>query len=349
MDMNYAGTVNGGMAYGNGGYSPYMAAQFYGANPMVYNTVPMPQNQNALTEDEIKRITTTKPSKLDITVPEDEIIRSMCTHKHNGRDVVVLTNDANHTTCYCPICGKTWKDRTYTKEEVQELVYDLISAMQHAKWVADFPIQLVREYFAMIPILEKFPDLYEYAMKNFNRYMTQNGYTTASDASAYARYNAVWGGGNNFVANPYPTHPTYPIQPQQPAGYYGQQQQVPGYAPAAVQAQQPGYYTGAPANPMTNPMQVQQPMDYYNQQPQMIPQGINPAAPSPFVNQANMMMAGGVPYPQAQPQQPQFAPATTYAPAAQQAQQPAPAVNQQVSTPPVNDGQTAKSETKVKL
>ena len=220
-NMNYFGQPIYGMgaAYNQPGYFSYGA--------------PTPQNNPSLTAEEMKLIASQNPSRIDIAISETDKYRAICNHKDQNKiDRVVQLNDGSGDV-FCPICNCRWSSENLSKEEVKELCDKLISAMQNAKWVGDYGVQLTREYFAMIPLLEKFPDLYEYAMKQFNKYCSTNGYTSANDAAIYSQYNNLMGFSSGYGYNPQPQ--VYYTNPGQ--GYYG--------APA----QQYGGYQGMPMNP----------------------------------------------------------------------------------------------------
>ena len=249
MEIN---TMNNGYGYGMyDNMNPYFQQQ-----PFQQQQMQVPQMQNALTNEEIQRLRSLRPTtSLNLSVDQEEVLRAMCTHKDNGREVVQLLQDGSGDA-YCPICGKRWKPEQLSQEDLQSLVDQLICQMQNAKWVGELPANVVREFFAMMPLIEKFPELYKYSMKNFNKYANQNNMFNAADANIYAMYNGLFSGAGAY-ANPYQ---------QAMNGYYQQQPMGMGYyQQPAQQAQQ--------ANPNVNPMQ--QPP--YNAQ---------------FANQANMMMGG---------------------------------------------------------
>jgi hypothetical protein len=271
---------------------PYYAGypDMYGYNAMTYGAIPMPANQNALTKEEIEILKNARPtSKINVTIDRNDVLRSMCTHKDNGRDVVVQVNDGSGDVA-CPICGKRWNPNTKSKEEVEELVSELVSQMENAKWIGDLPTDLTRELFTLIPLLEKYPEIHEYAMNTFNKYYSARGMYNAQDANIYGMYNSLFGAGM-------PQPQGYYGQPMQ--GYYGQgqptQQQYYGQ-PVQAQPQAYGYMPQA-ANPTMNPMQAPT-------------YGVNPAAQNQqFVQQANTMMQGSVyGQPQMYQQQPMNAP-----------------------------------------
>lgn len=310
--MDYTTTNN--MNF-NGGYAGnyYAPTQPFPGQPMVYNPVPAPQNINALSEEEIKLISQAKPSKLDINISQEDNLRAMCNHKHNGRDMVQMVNDGSNDV-FCPICQERWNPAKLTKEEITEVVNTLIAQMQNSKWAGDLNVALIRDYYPMIPLLKKFPDIYDYAMASFNKYYAQNGYNASNEAAVYAQYNNLMGYAPQSYGNYYTQQPTYQ---QAPVGNYYEQQ--PSYAQPA---QMNGYYAQAtPVNPMQAPYGVAQ----------------NPMNPQ-FVDQANAMMGGSV---YTQPGAPVgYTP--NYAPAQ-------PGVNQQATSTATADDGTAKTETTVNL
>lgn len=275
MNNYYYGQQGMGQPYYNA-YDPNM----YGYQAYGYNNIPTPANQNALTAEEIQMLKNTRPSsKIELSIDRTDVLRSMCTHKENGKDVVMQVNDGSGDV-WCPICNRRWKPDMKTKEEVQELVVELIDQMENAKWAGDLPTELTRELFTLIPLLNKYPDIHEYAMNTFNKYYSARGMYNAQDTNIYGMYNSLFGAGmpsTGYMGAPMQGYYGQPQQApvnqgyygQQPAqGYYGQQQ---GYNPNTTQA-----------NPMMNPMQAPT-------------YGVNPMAPNQqFVSQANMMMGGTV-------------------------------------------------------
>jgi hypothetical protein len=251
-------------------YDPNM----FGYNPMAYGSAPMPVNNNALTPEEIQTLKNSRPaSAISLAVDHNDVLKSMCCHNENHRDIVVPLNDGSGNV-WCPICKESWNPDMKSKEEVQELVTLLIDQMQNAKWVGDLPTELVRDLYTVIPLLKKYPDIHEYAMNTFNKYYSNRGMYNAQDASIYGMYNSLFGPGTPQTG--------YMNQPVNYGGYYGQGQQQPIMQQQPVYNQAPqGYMPQAAMNPMNNPMQT--------------PYGVNPGAPNQqFVQQANNMMQGTV-------------------------------------------------------
>lgn len=295
----------------------YNYAANYGYQPYVMNPPMVPQNVNALSDDEIKVLESAKPSSiLDINVDPNDVLRSMCTHKKNGVDMVRQVNDGTEDV-WCPICNARWDPNMCETEELEAAIKLISNQMQNAKWIGDLPVQITRDFFPVDKVLEKFPKIYDYAAKNFNKYYNQNSIVNAADATPYNAYNSLFGN-------------TYSMY-QQPQ-YYQQQ----ACMPMAPQPPQPGlYYNQANMDPMHH--MAPQPMANPYANPMQTPYGVNPMAPNQqFVQQtANMMPQAapqqqpvgynGMQAPQAAPQQqPQAAAMPTFATPQPQAYQPQP-------------------------
>lgn len=250
----------------------YYAGQ---GTPMNYVPAQMPQNNNALSEEEIKHIMHTNPNKLDINISPDDNLRAICTHKKNGIDMVRPVNDGSDDV-YCPICNARWSSKPVSNEELHESINTVISQMQNAKWLGDLNTSLVRDYMPMIPLLYKFNDIFPYAMNNFNRYVNQGGYRPGDDAGLYSTWNNIMGTTpaypmNNMMYNQPMMNNQMMQQPVMNNGYYGQNNQYMNNNAAAMMQ-------GASSQ---NPMQLQMGVD---------PNAMN----TQFVNQANNMMGGTV-------------------------------------------------------
>jgi hypothetical protein len=338
-------TMNNGYYYG-GYQQPYTQQYYnapYGYQPVVAQNFQVPQNMNALTDEEIRTLMNDKPaSKIDLNIKQTDVLRAMCTHKQNGQDRVQPLNDGSGDV-WCPICGARWSQEAFTKEQVTELVNALVSSMQNAKWLGDLPVELTRELFTMIPLLEKYPDIYEYAMNNFNKYYNQHNVANAQDASIYAQYNSLFG--NKYYQ---PAYPTYQYQPQgaqqTQAGYYYQGQ------PQQQGAVNNGYYQPPVANPYNNPMQATYGVNYAAPNQQFVQQTANMVAPPQGAYQQQQAQATQAAQP-APAQQATVMP--TYAPAAPvnaapQGYQPAASAIDPPAVKNNGDG-TATSENKVNL
>ena len=259
----------------NYGYYNYPYGSY---QPQVVNQPLVMNNVNALNDEEIRILENSRPKTLSINIDQNDVYRSICTHKKNGRDVVQRLSDGSGDV-WCPICNARWKPQMIDNDELETIIKTLDDQMQNAKWIGDLPIELTRELFTMEPMIKQYPKIHKYAIENFRKYFNQNAIINAADSSSQAQYNSLFGPGNGIgYANPgYYQQQYMPAQPQQPDIYYGQQMGMPPVN----------------GNPCVNPMQA------------TMPYGVNPMAPNQqFVNQAANMMPPQQPgYNGVQPQQ----------------------------------------------
>ena len=340
-------------AYGNG----YMVNGAFQPTTYMYNPTPMPMNTQSISEEEIQKLQSSNGNKFDLNVPEVEFIRAMCNHKHNGMDVAQQVNDSTGDV-WCPICNERWNPELISKEQAKQLVDAFVNQLQIMKWVGNFPVEVIRDYFTLIPLLRKFPDLLEIASNNYKKYANGQTFVNANNNSIYNQYELLMGRGAY-------TQAPYMVSPQM-GGYYGQpimpqnMQVMQQYG--AAQPQQQGYYGQSVQQtpPNVNPMQMQPgqqqtvfsnapqpyaPQGMYNPQPMMNqPMG----GPQPFVQPAMQPMNNQQPM---MNQQPAYTPVTQFNPLQQQSQvqtpqQPQAAVQ---STPEQVNGATAQKDQTVNL
>lgn len=241
-----------GMNFGGYGWMPGFNNQ-----PMMYpnGNIPTPTNESSLTDEEAKMLYGMRPSHaLNLSISDIDVKKGMCNHKENGHDLVQVLSDGTGDV-YCPRCQERWSQNPVTKEEVQTIVDNLITQMQNVKWVGDLPMNVTREYFSIIPMLKKFPEIFDFAMKNFEKFLGARGFYNAGDASVYGMYDALAHG-----AGAYPYY-NYNFNGGGFNGYNG------GYNPMAQTPMQ----TNGAAQPAT---------------PQMSP-NINPMAPGMMPNGYN--------------------------------------------------------------
>lgn len=254
---------------------------------------------NSITDEEAKEIQQKPGGNLNVNIDRSDAIKAMCSHKSEKGDPVCMLNDGSGNVI-CQICKTVWNPNLLSRDEVEVLVNQIVDQMENDKWIGNLPTQLVRDFYLLIPMLKKWPEIHEYAINSYNK-LTGNQYMyNAQDYGAQQMFSSLMGG---TLYNP--------------AGYYGQPmyQQPYGQQPQQMPNQQyvPGQQPQAPVNnPAVNPMQA--------------PYGYNPAAMNQqMVQQSQMMMPGGVNY-----AQPYANPGQFYQ---QQAQPQAPAMQTPVYAP----------------
>lgn len=250
-----------------GGYNNQMG--YNGYNNGYYNIgqgITTPTFTNILNNDVIKKLMTNPNKNLfDMNITEDDLYKALCYHNDNKNIVVRRTKDGE---CYCPICQAKFSGKSYSDEKLKETTKIILDVLQQIKLTGQIPTAFGKDYFSIILMIQKIPELYKYCNRNIEKIADNNMYTDAYDISSNAIYNGI----NNRQYQP----PMMGMFNQQP---------IMGTVPMG----------GYPMNNMAN-----QPMVAGNVNPMQIPYGIDPnAANQQFANQANMMMGAFQ-----QPQQP---------------------------------------------
>ena len=247
--------------------NPMMGQQGWGyqqQKPLV------PKMTQPLTQEEIKKMMH-GGNAFNLNIDPDELNRAYCTHKDHG--TIVLQN-AGDDLSFCPICQKTFRLEPLDVE-IDELVQAMINVLQSIKtYYVDIPEEYVKQFFIMIPLLEKVPQFYKMAASNFKKYYGDNGnlqpqqnsYATNMLAAltnpAYMGQGQFGGYGmqqpqDPMYGNPYGGAPVPPPMGQPQYGQqYGQQYPSNGfgynapYTPANVQQAPPAgtMPAGAPDN-----------------------------------------------------------------------------------------------------
>lgn len=187
--------------FNNFNNSGMMMGSMYGQNKMV-----VPQNTQPLTQAEQNELKKKSPA-FTTELTRDELLRSYCTHRNKDGSTLVENSDGTVT---CAICGETivFPANGYTKEEVQEIVMKFKNLLNVIKCqYFDIPPQIVKEFFQIMPYVEKVPELYNLAMQNFNSYNRNANMGGTNPVLGTDNYN-FWnsfdmfhGAGNGMVMN----------------------------------------------------------------------------------------------------------------------------------------------------
>ena len=240
-----------------------------------YNTVnrpiaPNPVSSQPVTIEEMNSMQSNAKT-FDLKIDPIELTKAKCTHKHpvTGENMLRQNDDGSFT---CGVCGATFNFFDGTAADVEKAVKTIIDMFQTAKTIYyDAPIDMTVAYYAMIPLLYKFPGLWDLACKNLAKYGNVNPSPTNPISSGYQGFSAL----NNLLTNPMGMQ-GYMQQPMMNQMGYMQQPMMNGYQ-----------------QPMMNQMgYMQQPMMNGYQQPMMNQPDVNPmaynapVAPTPGVNPA---------------------------------------------------------------
>lgn len=278
----------------------------YGPGMQQYNpTFRQAQMTQPLTNEE-KAILKGKGGEFSTKVTQEDLLKSFCTHKDNGAIVASRNEDGSFI---CPICHETFNAASLDKADLEADVNKIIDDLQNIKLTyVDIPAEVARQYFSIIPLLKKLPQLGVIASNNWASYENANpGMIGGNSPYGIAQYNQMMLGGMMGYQPMYYQQPMMgyqqpmyqqPVQtvnptPMNPTGGYPMYPNgmAPGQAGMMMNPQQPnvagnefGTY-GAPA------------MGGYVPQPQVAPQQ---AVPTPQVAQPTQNAAAPAPVQQGQ-------------------------------------------------
>lgn len=197
----------------------------YGAQPQA------PKMTQVLTPEQQNRL---RNKGFDLRLTDEDILRAVCTHKSNGNIVLI---DLGNGRMKCPICGEEFNLCEVDSDAVKQATDLILDFLQSTKTMyLNIPEETVSNYFQIIPLLKKLPDLYKMAVDDFNKFFGNTG-------SAYGmQRNNGFAMLNNMFS---PMAAT--------GGYYQQpmmQPQAPGMAPGYQQPMmQPQQYNPQMMNP----------------------------------------------------------------------------------------------------
>lgn len=225
----------------------YGQNQSWGYNGFQGAPQAMEKTFNSLTQEEIERLQK-KENTFSLAITQDEKLRGICTHRRPDGLGDTLVEDPATGLMRCTICGYTFKpaDSNTSPEEIRDAVNTVEDFLQTIKLMfIDLPADAAREYFQIIPLLEKIPQLFEYAAKNLAKHNQYGWSYDGRNMSTYNMFANLQGMfGNGMMAQPMAA----PQQPmgapagfpagayQQPMmgngfGFQGASQVAPGYAP----------------------------------------------------------------------------------------------------------------------
>ncbi len=211
---------------GQGGFN-----QFNGFTPQQAQPI-----KNALTDEDIRELMQ-NGSNFSLAITETEAKRAKCTHRQIGGMKDSLVFDPVTGLARCTICGYEFQpiDADTNIDDIIGSVHRIIDILQTIKiFFPTLPASAVGEYFQIIPLLEKIPEFFKLAVKEFAK----------GDVNAWSYSNSNMGGAAMF-ANLMSAFGNGGFAPQQPV--YGQQpfmnQPVgqPFVAPNPVQGNAFGY------------------------------------------------------------------------------------------------------------
>ena len=189
---------------------------------------------NFLSDEEIKALRQKGP-EFSLGLTQDEIIRSGCNHREVGGMKDTLTQDPLTGKYVCTICGEKFNPITDdTEDSVKEITERMVDYLNTIKMMYyDLPASPAREYFQIIPLIKKLPQIYKLAVESFNKHDISQGWKYGNQQPGAVSMFM------NMANNVFGQAPMYGGYPQ---GHPQQPGQAPMYQP------QPGAvpYAGTP-------------------------------------------------------------------------------------------------------
>jgi hypothetical protein len=220
---------------------------------MMFNGVQpqqMPKRNNTLTDEEIKKIQANK-TQFTLTITEDEHLRAICNHRTaDGMYDALEADPEDPTAVVCKVCGQKFTPIMTDSpiDYVMQITNDFVNLLQTIKIMfIDLPNDAARQFFDIIPLAKKTPELFSIAAKNLAKYENYGvyGYQGQSQSAMGLLNNFMnmMGSGNGFGFQQ--AQPVYQQQPMMganpafggnPFGYAGasqfnQQPMMGGYQP----------------------------------------------------------------------------------------------------------------------
>lgn len=176
---------------------------------------PMQKFNNVLTPEQIKQLQQ-KGNQFSLSVTEEDILRGICNHRNADGTGDALTIDPLTGVAMCTICGYKFRpiEPNVEPAEIKEDVERIVDILQTIKLMyVDLPAEAANEYFPIIPLIEKIPQLFEFAAKNMAKHETYNWQYNNKNMGAVTMLNNL----QNIFAGNMGFNPGMQMQqPQQP-------------------------------------------------------------------------------------------------------------------------------------
>lgn len=214
--------MNNGVA---GGYynQPMPGMQGTGWNWNPQQPTQQPRQYSFLSADEMK-ILTDKGTGFSLKLTQEEKLRAICNHRTPDGTTDTLEDNPDGSV-RCRICGYQFEPINTDEigvEEVRLSSKRLVDVLQTIKILyIDLDPQIARDYFQIIPLIEKIPALYEMAISNYSKHEQYNPYRydnrNMGTARMFEALSNIFNGGMST-----PQQPAQPMQAQPNPMYQGQ-------------------------------------------------------------------------------------------------------------------------------
>lgn len=232
----------------NGGWNPM---GMMGTGNQYYGDPNAKKQMNTLTNEQIQKLMK-KDNQFSLQITETERLKAICNHRtaDGMGDALRETPDG---LCTCQICGYSFLPldaSASSLEQVVEYTNCILDVLQTIKLIyVDLPPEAEQEFFQIIALIDKIPQLYEFALKNYAQHEQINPYSYNNRGmGALSIFNMLVGAGTQNMQAQMMNNGSNGF------GYYGAPQQMPGYP---QQGGMPPYGVPVPPNggyvPNTDP------------------------------------------------------------------------------------------------
>lgn len=166
-----------------------------------YGGVQPQKNNNVLTPEEIAKLQK-KTQEFSLAITEEEMLRGICTHRSPDGMSDTLIIDPITGEATCSICGYKFKpiDPDTNIDDIKDDIERILNIIQTIKLMyVDLPPAAAKEYFPIIPLIEKIPQFFEFAVKNMNKHEMNGAWNYGNRGmGAVNMYNSLQNMFNGF-------------------------------------------------------------------------------------------------------------------------------------------------------
>ena len=222
----------------------YWGIQGYAAN-YGYAKPKLPNPTNPLSKEDMALLKQKAPG-FSLAISQVDALKAICTHRNETGESLQPNSDGTVT---CTICGARFTPVNADMDTVEQIFKHVIDCLETMKIMyLDIPDDVAKQYFQMIPFLEKGPQLYKISLDHYSKYnnssVISNNYNNGGNA--FNLFSAIMNPGMAMGMG----------MPQQAMNMpYGQ----PGMAQGMVMPQQPVQDVTAGVMNGANPFDVSSP------------------------------------------------------------------------------------------
>ena len=195
------------------GFAPQMGMAPQQPNPNNYRVA------STLTPEQIAMLQN-QGNTFSLQLTEEEMLRAICNHRSADGLSDTLVYDPVNGTAKCQICGYEFRpiEADINYDEIKEDINRVKDIIQTTKLMyLDLPQQAAKDYYPILGLLEKLPQLVEYAAKNMAKHDNYGYMYDQRNMGAAAMFANL----SNMFSNMSMNYQQAPQQPQY-NGYYGQ-------------------------------------------------------------------------------------------------------------------------------